>query len=630
MKLQLKKLAPVAIALFLLFSSTNSQSGELGRTSVVFGGGTLVTISGNIMANGAFVAGADVVVSNSQFIVNSVLTDGNGDYSVEVVAGNTYTVGVYKNGYNFDPAYQTFSDVQTDRSANFQNGTVLCIPAPAGQSGSGYCENAAATSASTIQNGKIAYERSGYTFVMDPDGSNQIQIPQGGHFPAWSPDGNFIAFNRIPVFESDEELYIMNADGSHVRIITANNTADIQPRWSPDGTQLVYNCFVDFNNEICKINTDGTGPVRLTNNEASDRFPSFSPDGLKIVFVSDRVNGGGTGDIFVMNADGTGQTRLTFDDEFTLSDYPAWSPDGTKIIFRSNPGDGYVDLWRMNADGSGLTQITNDTNFNETQPTYSPDGAKIAFGREANVGELNDIFTINASNGDDPVALTNTASQNESYPSWQAIRSSVGVSTVGGVFLTFSNVTNGGSTVATSIAPTSAGALPSGFRLIPESVAYDVRSSAGHSGSIEVCFNVSNVDDQGLFDSLAVFHNESGVLFDRTSSHDFTARKICANVNSLSPFVVAAPAAPTAAEVTVSGRVVTTDGRGLVNATVLLTDPFGKTLTARTTSFGYYSFDGVNAGETYILEARSKSYQFSPRVVKVDDDLFELDFIALH
>ena len=91
----------------------------------------------------------------------------------------------------------------------------------------------------------------------------------------------------------------------------------------------------DGNGEIYVMNADGTNQTRLTNNSAEDIWPSWSPDGTKIAFMSDRD---GNGEIYVMNADGTNQTRLTNN---SATEYcPSWSPDGTKIVFMSNRDGG--------------------------------------------------------------------------------------------------------------------------------------------------------------------------------------------------------------------------------------------------------------------------------------------------
>jgi len=86
--------------------------------------------------------------------------------------------------------------------------------------------------------------------------------------------------------------------------------------------------------------------------------------------------------------------------------------------------------------------------------------------------------------------------------------------------------------------------------------------------------------------------------------------------------------APTAAGVTVAGRVLTPTGRGLTSATVLLTDAFGNTRTTRTSTFGYYRFEEVEAGQTYIFSVRSKRYQFAPQVIAVNEDMEDLNFTA--
>ena len=126
-------------------------------------------------------------------------------------------------------------------------------------------------------------------------------------------------------------------------------------------------------------------------------------------------------------------------------------------------------------------------------------------------------------------------------------------------------------------------------------------------------------------------HGEGGSLVDRTVSRDYETRQICAQTTSLSPFVVAvAPAAPTAASVTIGGRALTADGRAIRNVMIQMTDASGATRTAITSAFGYYRFPNVEAGETVILTARGKSYSFSQptRVVNATEDAAEINFVA--
>jgi len=84
----------------------------------------------------------------------------------------------------------------------------------------------------------------------------------------------------------------------------------------------------------------------------------------------------------------------------------------------------------------------------------------------------------------------------------------------------------------------------------------------------------------------------------------------------------------TAAPVSIGGRVAISTGQGLTNATVILTDGNGFTRTARTSSFGYYSFDEIPAGRTYIISVDSRNYTFSPQIISVVDNLTDVDFVG--
>jgi hypothetical protein len=112
-------------------------------------------------------------------------------------------------------------------------------------------------------------------------------------------------------------------------------------------------------------------------------------------------------------------------------------------------------------------------------------------------------------------------------------------------------------------------------------------------------------------------------------------QSIAGNALNEYPFAVTSgfwnftPFGPTAANVTVSGRVLTMGGRPISNALVTLTNHSGVNKTTRTNPFGYFSFTSVEVGETYILDAHSKSYTFAPEVVFVTEDISTLNFTAL-
>jgi TolB protein len=110
--------------------------------------------------------------------------------------------------------------------------------------------------------------------------------------------------------------------------------------------------------EIYVMNTDGTGLTRLTFNGEEERGPSWSPDGTKIVFSCRR--GGPDFELCLMNADGSGQVQLTDNDAGDLT--ASFSPDGTKILFHRTGGP--QQLFTIKSDGSGETRLTGPPGIN--------------------------------------------------------------------------------------------------------------------------------------------------------------------------------------------------------------------------------------------------------------------------
>jgi TolB protein len=159
---------------------------------------------------------------------------------------------------------------------------------------------------------------------------------------------------------------------------------------------------------------NGTDKQQVTHMSGVAIFPDFSPDGSKIVFTSNRT---GISQVWVMDANGGNQTQLTFDPQ-PKDQVPDWSPNGRKIAYLADThgisdvvSPSWGDIWVMNADGSGQHPITHDATDYGT--AWSPDGTRIAtldFPSRT-------IYTLNASDGSHRQAVHPAGLQ--FVPAWQ-------------------------------------------------------------------------------------------------------------------------------------------------------------------------------------------------------------------
>ncbi|MFC1713917.1 M56 family metallopeptidase [Candidatus Poribacteria bacterium] len=177
---------------------------------------------------------------------------------------------------------------------------------------------------------------------------------------------------------------------------------------APRQAQIVFQSYRDGNNEIYVMDADGKNQRRLTNSPGDDWGPAWSPDSQKIVFYSKRD---GNWDIYVMDVDGKNQRRLT---NSPGDDWgPAWSPDGQTIAFQSKR-DGNFEIYVMDVDGKNQHKLTNNPAY-DAEPTWSPDGLGIAFlsNRDGNFG----IYVMDA-DGKNQHNLTDLPGGVGGYPAW--------------------------------------------------------------------------------------------------------------------------------------------------------------------------------------------------------------------
>jgi TolB protein len=274
-------------------------------------------------------------------------------------------------------------------------------------------------------NGRIAFgmrvDGNVDVYTVLPNGQDLRRLtddPQFDACAAYSADGRRIAYcsgaGGGPV-----QVWTMNQNGKDKQQVTHMTGAAIFPDFSADGSKIVFTAKPAGSptRDIYVVRSDGSGLTQLTNGEGNNAYPAFSPDGSEIAFTSDRT---GTWQVWLMNADGSGQRQLTFDTA-PKDQVPDWSPDGSKIAYIADThgiadtvSPSWGDIWVMNADGSGQHPITSDASYYGT--AWSPDGNRIATLYATQTGRT--LYTVNAADGGDAQAVE--PDTNLQYvPGWQ-------------------------------------------------------------------------------------------------------------------------------------------------------------------------------------------------------------------
>jgi Tol biopolymer transport system component len=223
-------------------------------------------------------------------------------------------------------------------------------------------------------------------------------------------------------------LAFMNPDGTGITDLHVNG---FDPSVSPDGTKITFcSLRMEQYSQIYVMNADGTGEKRLTNITTGDACgPAWSHDGKKVAFYAFALTHPSRNPaIWLMDPDGTNLKQLT---EHAVS--PTWSPDDRQIAFASNRV-GKFQIYAMNSDGSNVRRLTNDKG-EDSSPAWAPDGAAIVFVSDRE-GEHPALFLMGA-DGSEQRRLVFSKRQDFCFPAWSLDGSTIAFSALNRVATQF-------------------------------------------------------------------------------------------------------------------------------------------------------------------------------------------------
>lgn len=234
--------------------------------------------------------------------------------------------------------------------------------------------------------------------------------------PVWSPDGSQIAFARFTGLNNDlHDLYVMNADGTDERLLLGGSSDDIWPSWSPDGAQIVFMSDRSSYGDIFSVDV-ATGELRvkrISDSPTGDELPDWSPVDDRIAYVDERPKANESR-IFTVRSDGSDEQTVTRFRECCGIEQVEWSPDGKELAI-TWLRYGHADVWRV-VVGSGDKKRVTYGSTGDGFVSWSPDGRRLVFMTNRHTPNGDDLYVVDT-DGSDEQELVRTPWY-EGNPDW--------------------------------------------------------------------------------------------------------------------------------------------------------------------------------------------------------------------